>query len=73
MASQSTPGTPVQLSDPLTLEEPQPARGCDVCAALAGQRREATNPRSPAYDLSHATDLAVEIRRHPHDWKKGQR
>jgi hypothetical protein len=47
-------------------EEPKPAPGCDVCDALTRQRRQALDRTSPAYDPSHATDLAVEIRRHPH-------
>ena len=64
---------PVELSDPLTWKEPKPTPGCDVCGACARQRREALDPGSPAYDPSHATDLAVEIKRHPHDWKKVQR
>lgn len=73
VAFERTLKAPVELSDPLTLKEPKPAPGCDVCGACARQRREALDPKSPAYDLSHATDLAVEIKRHPHDWKKVQR
>ncbi|MDQ0934939.1 hypothetical protein QFZ49_004879 [Streptomyces turgidiscabies] len=73
MARETPLGGPVHLFDPLTLDESKPVRGCDICGALAGQRREALDPKSPAYDLSHATDLAVEIKRHPHDWKKAQR
>jgi hypothetical protein len=72
MATQTTQGKPVELPYPTSVE-PEPVRGCDVCAALARQWREASNSRSPAYDPSHATDLAVEIQRHPHDWKKARR
>ncbi len=59
------------LSGPVTLtewteREPKPTPGCDVCGALLKQWRQATESGSPAYDLSHATDLAVEISRHPH-------
>lgn len=70
MALQRTLGPPVQLSDPLALKAPEPVRGCDVCAACARQWKEASNPNSVAYDPSHATDLAVEISRHPHPRKK---
>lgn len=59
--------------DPMFWKVAEPAPGCDVCGALDRQRREALDPKSPAYDLSHATDLAVEIKRHPHDWMKVQR
>lgn len=57
---------PVHLADPTTDKAPEPTPGCDVCAALAGQWRQATERGSPAYDPSHAVDLAVELRRHPH-------
>ncbi|MFJ2737719.1 hypothetical protein [Streptomyces sp. NPDC087317] len=33
------------------------------------QWRQASDPSGPARDPSHAADLAVEIGRHPHDWK----
>ena len=55
----------VQLTDPVD-NPPVPAPGCDVCAALARQWAQATEAGSPAYDPSHAADLAVEISRHPH-------
>jgi hypothetical protein len=55
-----------QLSDPVTPGKPRPVPGCDVCGALAKQWRQASEAGSPAYDPSHAVDLAVEIRRHPH-------
>lgn len=55
----------VQLGEPFRVP-PEPFPGCDVCRALSGQWREAMDPRSPAYDPSHASDLAVEVGRHPH-------
>jgi hypothetical protein len=45
---------------------PIPAPGCDVCAACFNQWREASTPGHPAFDRSHAADLAIEISRHPH-------
>lgn len=57
---------PVRLMDPTDFGPPTPSPGCDVCAALEKQWRQATEVGSPAHDPSHATDLAVEIRRHPH-------
>lgn len=60
----TTQGDPVQLGDPT--EPPNAFPGCDVCAALLKQWRMASAPTSPAHDVSHATDLAVEISRHPH-------
>nr|WP_237518843.1 hypothetical protein [Streptomyces sp. SID5910] len=56
---------PVTLTDPF-VRGPEPTPGCDVCGALVRQRREALNPKSPSYDLSKASDLLVEIGRHPH-------
>jgi hypothetical protein len=73
MALETTLGEPVQLTDPLEAQPPEPVRGCDVCGALFGQWKQATEKGSPAYDPSHATDLAVEIGRHPHAWQKGNR
>lgn len=73
MGLKTTPRKPVNLSDPLRREPPTPAPGCDVCNALAKQWRQSMEAGSPAYDPSHATDLAVEINRHPHDWKKGRK
>lgn len=55
---------PVHLTEPG--ERPVPAPGCDVCGALARQWGQAMEEGSPAYDPSHATDLAVEMGRHPH-------
>ncbi|QKN87610.1 hypothetical protein QEN63_gp25 [Streptomyces phage Vondra] len=63
---------PVELSDGVPIT-PRPVTGCAVCAALMKQWRQATSPGSPAFDPSHATDLAVEIRRHPHQYKRRQR
>ncbi|MFJ5103239.1 hypothetical protein [Streptomyces sp. NPDC088554] len=62
---------PVHLMEPAVHKAPEPAPGCDVCGALAKQWKQATDATSPAYDLSHALDLAIEIGRHPH--KKGRR
>lgn len=45
---------------------PKPASGCDVCAACFQQWREASAAGHPAFDRSHAVDLALEISRHPH-------
>jgi hypothetical protein len=72
MAAQTTQEKPVRLPYP-TFTEPEPVRGCDVCGACHRQWKQATDMSSPAYDPSHATDLAVEIRRHPHEWKKARR
>ncbi|WP_405994591.1 hypothetical protein [Streptomyces sp. NBC_00986] len=73
MALETTLREPVQLTDPLEVEPPAPAPGCDVCGALLKQWRQATEKDGHAYDLSHATDLAVEIKRHPHAWQKEKR
>ncbi|MFD7900142.1 hypothetical protein [Streptomyces sp. NPDC059743] len=56
----------VHLLEPAVTKPPKPQPGCDVCAALVSQWRQATEQGSPAYDPSHAIDLAVEIKRHPH-------
>lgn len=55
----------VQLGEPAMRRAPAPVRGCDVCSALAKQWHMSME-KGPAYDPSHATDLAVEIHRHPH-------
>ncbi|MFE2883182.1 hypothetical protein [Streptomyces sp. NPDC059272] len=73
MALETTMRDPVELSDPLECTEPHPAPGCDVCGALLRQWHQAKEVGSPAYDPSHATDLAVEIKRHPHAWQKEKR
>jgi hypothetical protein len=62
----------VNLTDPFPPGEPEPVPGCDVCEAAKRQWRQATDVESPEYDLSRATDLAVEIRRHPHPQKKAR-
>lgn len=49
---------PVHLS--LPTEAPSPAPGCDVCAALAGQRGEAYRRG----DRSAVSDCDVEITAH---------
>ncbi|WP_030901432.1 hypothetical protein [Streptomyces sp. NRRL F-5126] len=43
-----------------------PVSGCDVCAACFSQWQEASTEGHPAFDPSHAADLAAEIGRHPH-------
>ncbi|MGQ4514726.1 hypothetical protein [Streptomyces sp. DW26H14] len=48
------------------MPEPKPTPGCAVCAACHRQWQQALDRLSPAYDRSHAVDLAEEIRRHPH-------
>lgn len=60
---------PVFLSGPGLPDEPKAATGCAACRALLRQWHQATNRRNPAYDMSHAADLAVEISRHPHPRK----
>lgn len=72
MALKTTMANPVQLSEP-EFREPKPAPGCDVCGALLKQWRQATEIDGQGRDLSHATDLAVEIGRHPHAWQKEKR
>lgn len=64
-------GERVWLSDPRS-DPPEPAPGCDVCGALIKQWRMASAPASPAYDPSHAVDLAVEMGRHPHAKGEGE-
>jgi hypothetical protein len=70
VALERTLREPVDLTDPFTLREPEPVPGCDVCEAAKKQWRQATDVESPEYDLSRATDLAVEIRSHPHPRKR---
>nr|WP_234025074.1 hypothetical protein [Streptomyces sp. SID8354] len=53
---------PVPVKDPVPAPEPEPVAGCDVCAALAGQRARA----HAVGNRSMVTDCNVEIRRHPH-------
>lgn len=65
MALGNVLGGPVWLTDPL-VGEPRATPGCDVCGALLKQWRQATEQGSPAYDPSHASDLRVEMSRHPH-------
>lgn len=61
------------LRDPFAPGPPVPAAGCTECASWMSQWRQAVNPKSRAYDPSHASDLAVQIRRHPHDGRKEAR
>lgn len=60
----------IDLAEPAVIGPPEPAPGCDVCGALFRQWTRASNARGPEYDPSRAVDLAVEIRRHPHEGKK---
>lgn len=60
---------PVFLSDEGLPNEPREMAGCADCRALKKQWRQATDQRCPAYDMSHAADLAIEICRHPHPKK----
>lgn len=58
---------PVEL--PLRLEpDPEPSNGCDVCGALATQRRSARDQG----DYSRVSDLNVEIRNHAHGASPGE-
>lgn len=61
---------PVFLSGSGLPDEPKAVTGCAVCRALASQWRQATDKGNPAYDMSHAADLAIEISRHPHAKKR---
>nr|WP_093484928.1 MULTISPECIES: hypothetical protein [unclassified Streptomyces] len=58
--ARTTPARPVRRSHPP--DAPEPATGCDVCAALAKQRAEA----QARGDLSSASDCNVELAAHPH-------
>lgn len=59
---QTTPAEPVLVHLLEPTPPPEPTPGCDICAALARQRAEAT----AAGELSQATDYSVEMRRHTH-------
>jgi len=59
MRQQTTPEAPVTLPDPT--RPPRPAPGCDVCASLELQRKDAER----AGDISTATSREQEIRSHP--------
>jgi len=56
------PGRVVELPHYDPPEAPLPAKGCDICGALAQQRAEARERG----DMSRVTDCNVEMRRHPH-------
>jgi hypothetical protein len=56
------PTAPVELPIDPWLLEGTPVNGCDVCMALARQRRAALECR----DSTKAFESAAEIRRHPH-------
>lgn len=45
---------------------PQPAKGCGVCASLYRQRLAAMNRKSPTYNPDAARRASAEIRNHPH-------
>jgi hypothetical protein len=60
MRQQTTDDPPIYLPDPT--RPPQPAPGCDVCAALDRQRAEA----EARGDIRTATTREIEMRRHPH-------
>ncbi|MEY2241587.1 hypothetical protein AB8A21_01275 [Streptomyces sp. BF23-18] len=64
MTLERTLRDPVQLLDPAQYVDPVPTPGCDVCAALARQLKEAREPHGPKYDASRASDIVVEMRRH---------
>lgn len=69
MAYERTLQEPICLGDPLEWG-PKPVTGCDVCGALADQYAEYSDPRNPEYDPSKASDVLVEISRHPHKGRK---
>lgn len=52
---------------PLPLVAPEPAPGCDICAALARQRVQA----QALGEYSQVSDCNVEIRNHPHPKRRG--
>ena len=64
MPLETTLRDPVQLLDPFSNKQPEPDPDCDVCGALIRQWREASDPRSPEYNPSKASDIAVELQRH---------
>ncbi|MFE7041430.1 hypothetical protein ACFU9X_18880 [Streptomyces atratus] len=62
---------PTGMSGPVFLSTsvprtPVPVDGCAVCGALWQQYVDATDPRRAEFCRSRATDIAVEISRHPH-------
>jgi hypothetical protein len=63
MALERTLRDPIQLLDPASYLEPVPTPDCDVCGALARQLKEARTS-GPNYDLTRASDIIVEMRRH---------
>lgn len=52
----------VPQRDPFERPDAEPYPGCDVCAALAGQRSEFRAEGN----ASGVTDCNIEIRQHPH-------
>ncbi|MFF9350520.1 hypothetical protein [Streptomyces sp. NPDC014734] len=67
--SRTAQSGPVHLTNDGFTAEPRVTPGCAVCQALKKQWWQASDPGNPAYNASHATDLAVELRRHPHPRK----
>lgn len=65
MADETSMSDPVYLSEPF-IDPPEPVAGCGVCGVLYKDWRYSMAPTSPGYDPSHASDVAVEIRDHPH-------
>ncbi|MFF4601912.1 hypothetical protein ACFY12_04015 [Streptomyces sp. NPDC001339] len=60
---------PVHLGEPVSVPEPEPVAGCDVCSALAGQRAAAR----AVGNLSIVIDCNIELRSHPHPERKAAR
>ncbi|MFE9811347.1 hypothetical protein [Streptomyces sp. NPDC005548] len=67
MALERTLRDPIHLLDPELYVEPEPAPGCDICGALMRQLAEARNQEGSNYNLTKASDIVVEIGRHPHE------
>lgn len=71
MALERTLREAVELLDPAQYVDPVPTPGCDVCGALAKQLSAARTPHSPDYDVSKASDIVVELKRHQDAAKEG--
>ncbi|SEB61072.1 hypothetical protein SAMN05428945_0620 [Streptomyces sp. 2224.1] len=65
--AKTTMGRPVYL--PVPSDVPEPAEGCDVCAALVRQRAEAR----ACGDFSAVSDRNVELAAHPHRKDAGRK
>lgn len=68
MGRKNRPDRPVVRMELFSAPDPDPVAGCDVCAALTGQRAAARAIR----DKSKVIDCNVEIRRHPHPKREGR-